>query len=739
MNKYPWACALPRHLLVWIIVLGFGTAILPGETTYQGLTPGQSRRAHVEAALRTPVRQIDGHTWEHAALEGTGPIHVQYEPESDRLTRIQVFFLQPILRSVLVERLLRNLPAETRKLDSSGALVEYFGEPAFVSLTYDSGEEARGATSISYYSRSLYDIMSGRAPVTAVAPAPPSPAAEVPLEIAQDIELRVRLLTPVSTQSSKQGDRIAAEVLSPAAYEGNLIEGVVTEVKRGAKVGGASELALLFAMLHHRQQIIPVRAELKSVVNSRGVKDADEEGRIVKHSSGLAAALLAGGAGAAIGAVAGGEKGAAIGAGTAAAASLAIIQLASNGPNVSLATGSELVLRVRGSEQESGGAQPSQQLAGAPAGGTAAQGRTPINININVGLPGSGGSATGTTSGASPQSGTLPPARLPQSGAGPTGGTYSGSTDPAPSTSSVNLALGHSASQSSYYFQPPRLEESKGAVDGKKDGGYGFHTQSEPNPWWQVDLGSANPVTEIRIFNRLDCCSERARTIQVLLSNNGNNWTRVFANNGVVFGGKDGKPLIVPVSGYSARFVRLQLAETNYLHLDEVEVYGTGGGAVIGGLPGRQEGGTVGGMPPEPSSTNLALNRTARQSSFYNPSNPKDPQYAVDGNRDTISNTDLENQPWWEVDLGAIYRITEARIYNRKDCCRDRLRTFKILLSNDRANWRLYYSHNGSVFGDDERPLTLQLDTQARYVRIQLNEKNYLSLAEVEIYGSNAQ
>jgi hypothetical protein len=136
-----------------------------------------------------------------------------------------------------------------------------------------------------------------------------------------------------------------------------------------------------------------------------------------------------------------------------------------------------------------------------------------------------------------------------------------------------NLALRQRASQSSYYYQPPRPEEPLGGVDGKKDGGYGFHTQSEPNPWWQVDLGSAKPLKEIRIFNRLDCCSDRARTIQVLLSSDGSNWTRVFANSGSVFGGTDGKPLIVAVSGRSARFVRLQLAETNYLHLDEIEIY----------------------------------------------------------------------------------------------------------------------------------------------------------------------
>ena len=88
-------------------------------------------------------------------------------------------------------------------------------------------------------------------------------------------------------------------------------------------------------------------------------------------------------------------------------------------------------------------------------------------------------------------------------------------------------------------------------------------------------LGAVRSLAEVRIFNRLDCCSERARTILILLSNDGSNWTRVFANDGSVFGGQsDGRPLRVLLNGKTARYVRLQLNETNYLHLDEVEIYG---------------------------------------------------------------------------------------------------------------------------------------------------------------------
>jgi hypothetical protein len=137
----------------------------------------------------------------------------------------------------------------------------------------------------------------------------------------------------------------------------------------------------------------------------------------------------------------------------------------------------------------------------------------------------------------------------------------------------ANLAKNRPARQSSIYTGS-YPSGAQGGVDGVKNGKFGFHTKSEPNPsWWQVDLGEVKSLTEIRIFNRLDCCSELARTIQILLSNDEANWTRVFTNNGSVFGGSDGKPLKVSLKGKSARYVRLQLAEKNNFHLDEVEIY----------------------------------------------------------------------------------------------------------------------------------------------------------------------
>ena len=141
----------------------------------------------------------------------------------------------------------------------------------------------------------------------------------------------------------------------------------------------------------------------------------------------------------------------------------------------------------------------------------------------------------------------------------------------APSNIRANLARDQPTTQSS---RSPwsTASESRGAVDGVKNGSFGFHTNEEQSPWWQVDLGEVQALTEALIFNRQDCCSERARTLQVLLSDDGVKWKIAFQNDGSLSGGSE-NPLSVNLQGNSARYVRLQLTERTWLHLDEVEVY----------------------------------------------------------------------------------------------------------------------------------------------------------------------
>jgi len=134
--------------------------------------------------------------------------------------------------------------------------------------------------------------------------------------------------------------------------------------------------------------------------------------------------------------------------------------------------------------------------------------------------------------------------------------------------------------------------DAAGGCDGIKNGEWGFHTGSESKPWWQVDLGEPHNIARVVIWNRCDA-AERAKNLKLLLSDDGKKWRAVYSHNGkTFFGFTNNKPLEIKLKNDSARFVRVQLPGTDYLHLDEVEVFGA--------------------AEPE---KNLALHRPADQSS----------------------------------------------------------------------------------------------------------------------------
>jgi Tol biopolymer transport system component len=125
--------------------------------------------------------------------------------------------------------------------------------------------------------------------------------------------------------------------------------------------------------------------------------------------------------------------------------------------------------------------------------------------------------------------------------------------------------------------------DAAGGVDGVINGAWGFHTENEQSPWWQVDLGSAQAIERVVLFNRCDPgMAERNAFIEILISEDGFTFTKAYAHTGGVFYGKsDGKPLSVSLGGKAARFIRLLLPGKSYFHLDEVEVYDRVAGANI--------------------------------------------------------------------------------------------------------------------------------------------------------------
>jgi hypothetical protein len=113
--------------------------------------------------------------------------------------------------------------------------------------------------------------------------------------------------------------------------------------------------------------------------------------------------------------------------------------------------------------------------------------------------------------------------------------------------------------------------DAVGGVDGVKSGGWGFHTSNDKEPWWQVDLGKVMPLDRVLIFN--SHLPERASRLKVLLSPDGKSWREVYAHDGTPLPGAS-KPLSVSLKGAPGRFARIQLPGPQWLHLDEVEVYG---------------------------------------------------------------------------------------------------------------------------------------------------------------------
>ncbi|MEE7493074.1 class I SAM-dependent methyltransferase [Methylobacterium oryzae] len=138
--------------------------------------------------------------------------------------------------------------------------------------------------------------------------------------------------------------------------------------------------------------------------------------------------------------------------------------------------------------------------------------------------------------------------------------------------SGKNIALHCRAYQSSFY--ETNAETPQGAVNGIRTGRFGFHTAHEDRPWWCLDLGSVQKFDEIRIYNRLDAfCPERSRHIEIFISDDRIDWKKIYSHDGTVFGGVVGKPLLFVKPGATARFILLRLRDTNFFHLDEVEVY----------------------------------------------------------------------------------------------------------------------------------------------------------------------
>lgn len=269
---------------------------------------------------------------------------------------------------------------------------------------------------------------------------------------------------------------------------------------------------------------------------------------------------------------------------------------------------------------------------------------------------------------------------------------------------SDDLALGKPTSQSSTGSEGVSSRAVDGNLSGYWPDGSITHTLEESQPWWQVDLQHVSFIGDILLANRTDCCSDRLSNFTVSVSNDGSTW-QFYSHPGAA-----GAITSIPVNR-TGRFVKVQLDGTGVLSLAEVLVRA-------------------------PSANIAAGKPTSQSSTGWSGVSSR----AVDGNRsgdygqNTTTHTLNELQPWWQVDLLTDQPLREIAIYNRTDCCSERLSDFHVLVSSDGVSWTSF-AHPGAASAETR----MTLGTKGRYVRVQLDGTNPLSLSEVEIFRGGCE
>ena len=296
----------------------------------------------------------------------------------------------------------------------------------------------------------------------------------------------------------------------------------------------------------------------------------------------------------------------------------------------------------------------------------------------------------------------------------------------------VNVALNKPATQSSTLTDNVGIEHVAAlAADGNTDPDSFTHTLNEFHAWWQVDLGSVQPIENIVVYNILNnaagCCASRLTNFYVLVSDDP--FTSTDLNTTIAQAGvsayhyyDQGPPQLTLAINRTGRYVRVQLAGTNFLELPEVQVWAPASGARM----------------------NLAGGRSTSAISTLSGSNFA-PDRAVNGVQnptDVFHSNQTSSSDWWETDLGSVQPISNVEVWNGTLDRLDRLQNFYVFVSDvpftakdipttlAQSGVGVYYF--ASPFGP---AYNFPINRTGRYVRVQLTSSNFLTPSEVQVWS----
>lgn len=295
-----------------------------------------------------------------------------------------------------------------------------------------------------------------------------------------------------------------------------------------------------------------------------------------------------------------------------------------------------------------------------------------------------------------------------------------------------NLALNKPATQ---YTTWPSAEVTK-AVDGDYTD-ISSTIGGDSYPYLNIDLEDSARVDYFRLWNRSDNKGVQLSKYYIFVSDapfeeSNTDPAEIAARPGMqyIYQEQQAQLPTMLVANMKGRYIRLQLSSIGgALSLSELEAFGSW-------------------LSPDSSNyENLAYQKPASQSSTYSTAVAS---RAVDGvtdgdyNQGSVSHTGATTEtmvnPWWEVDLGSVYKLSSLHLYNRNSL-QDRVKEYNIIISETPLNMSTSTTdypgatiiHKAEVLGT---PTIIPVDVKGRYVAIQIpGAEKIVQLAEVQVFG----
>ncbi|XP_067026514.1 uncharacterized protein, partial [Acropora muricata] len=249
------------------------------------------------------------------------------------------------------------------------------------------------------------------------------------------------------------------------------------------------------------------------------------------------------------------------------------------------------------------------------------------------------------------------------------------------------------------------------------------------NPWWRVDLEQVEPVNEVYIVNRGDCCGERLNPFEIRVgpASRDNGITNPLCGSGLnIPQGKGVSFFCRPALFGQYVTIRVTKNARVYIHICEVEVYSARRACQMQavGITSRL---AIPGDHLSASSSRVDFQPDKARLHGYGAWSPSN-----DGNPNDFLQVDLQ----YEFFICAVatqgYPLTSSSFWTTK---------YKLLFSVNGTDWLTYKENgtekifNGNSGREDVVKHSLVSFTRARFVKFQPTEFNNQKALRVEIYG----